>query len=441
MDRVTLNLGVRADFFDGWSPEQSQPATAFLPGFSFDRVENTPRWRDVSPRLGVSWDITGDGKTAFKAAGGRYVAGTGTAIPVANNPASAISASTNRTWDDANNDFFPDGDPTNPLANGELGPSQNAAFGTSVITSFFDEDMLEDNRQYTWQVSAGVDRELRDNVRVSFTYFRTMHYNQTVRENETVGPADYDPYCVTAPAGLGSVSGQEVCGFANISFAGRATVPRNVTKNASASFGDHSEVYNGVDVEMNARFDNGALIQGGFNLGETTNDQCFVVDSPQDLYQCNVTTPWWDGNGQVKFSGSYPLPGEVELSAVYQNIPGVAFQAATTFFNDQVSPSLGRNLSNCPAPVGACTATVTLNMLEPNADFEGRIQMTDFRLAKVFRGEFGMVRVTFDLYNAFNAAHVNVRNNSFGTTGIGWGRPLAILAGRLIKIGGQFSWN
>ena len=439
-DRVTLNLGVRADFFRGFTPEQDSPASLFVEGFHVDELRGTPSWNNISPRLGVSWDITGDGKTAFKAQAGQYMAGMGTGLPLSINPSNSISTENFRTWTD-NGDGFPDGDATIPEANGELGPGSNPSFGTPVIVSFFDDDMLTTNRPYTWQMSAGIDREVRDNVRVSVTYFRTSHFNQTVVDNETVGPGDYDPYCVTAPAGLGSVSGQEVCGFANISFAGRATIPRNTTKNAGANFGDRTEVYNGIDVETNARFDNGALVQGGVAFGETTDDQCFVVDSPQDLYQCSVTTPWWDGNGQIKLSGSYPLPGEVELSAVYQNVPGAPIQATAVFFNDQVAPSLGRNLSACPAPTGACSATVSLNMLEPNADYDGRLNQLDFRVAKVFRFQGTMARITFDLYNALNSSSVLRVNNNFGPTGAGWGNVLALMPGRLFKLGGQFSWN
>ena len=65
----------------------------------------------------------------------------------------------------------------------------------------------------------------------------------------------------------------------------------------------------------------------------------------------------------------------------------------------------------------------------------------DFRVAKVFRGAGVRVRITFDLYNALNNAPILARNNNFGTTGQGWGTPTQIMSGRLIKIGGQFSWN
>jgi hypothetical protein len=418
-----------------------------VPSFTSPRVEGTPTWRDISPRLGFAYDLTGDGKTAWKAAVGRYVAAMGTELPLQNNPGNAISKTTTRTWNDANQNFFPEGDARNPVANGELGPSLNPAFGSVVITNFFDPDMLTDNRPNTWQFSTSVERELRENLRLSVGYFRTSHYNQTIVDNLAVSSADYDPYCVVAPtfAGL-PVSGEQLCGFADLSFAGRARVPRN-TRRLDTNFGDQTEVYNGVDVETRWRIGRQAMLQGGVSLGKTVNDACFVVDSPQGIVNnasfehCRTETPWWDGNGQLKFSFSYPLPGGVEASAVYQNLPGPQIQATATFFNASVAPSLGRNLSACAAATGACNATVTAQLLTPNTFFEERIQQVDLRFAKVFRGPFGRIRGTFDLYNALNASTILGRNNNFGTAGVGWGRPTAVMGGRLIKLGAQFTWN
>ena len=64
IDRFTLNLGVRFDMFDGWSSTQTTPDTPFVPGFTTQRINDTPTWRDVSPRPGVAYDLAGDGKTA-----------------------------------------------------------------------------------------------------------------------------------------------------------------------------------------------------------------------------------------------------------------------------------------------------------------------------------------------------------------------------------------
>ncbi len=441
LDRVTVNLGLRADFFTGWAPDQTSPASVFVPAFDVSRTD-AQSWQDISPRMGVAYDILGDGTTAFKATAGRYVgaAGAGNVQPV--NPASAIDVSTRRNWTDANDNWFPEGDVTNPEPNGEFTNfNSDVTFGLPVITRFFDPDVLEENRPYTWQFSAGVDRELMENVRLSVTYFRTMHYNQTVNDNENLDPSHFDTFSVTVPAGVpgaGAVVGNQ----ANRTFGSLGIIPRTVTKNAAASFGNHSEVYNGVDIETQARFSNGALLTGGVGIGKTVNDDCFTVDSPADLYQCRVITPWWAGNGQIKLAGSYPLPYGIEVSGVFQHIAADDVKANVTFTNDQIATSLGRNLSACPAPTGPCTATVSVQVLEPNAEYEDRFNQLDFRIAKVFEFGTGMrARLAFDLYNIFNGSPVLARNDTYGLTGAGYGRPNVILGARLIKLGAQFNWN
>ena len=445
LDRVTINLGVRADFFQGWAPDQVSPASAFVEEFSVPRTE-AQTWSDVSPRMGVAWDIFGDGRTAFKASAGRYVgaAGAGNVQPV--NPANAIDVSTSRTWIDANNNWFPDGDFTNPDPNGEF-PAANldVTFGQPVITRFFDDDFLKENRPYTWQYSAGVDRELMENVRLSVTYFRTMHYNQSVTDNENLDPSHFDTFSVTVPAGAPG-AGALVGNQADRTFESAGIIARNVTKNAEASFGTHSEVYNGVDIEMQARFDNGALLQGGVGIGKTVNDDCFVVDSPANLHNCRVVTPWWAGNGQIKFSGSYPLPYGFELSGVFQHLAADDVLATVTFNNADIFPSLGRNLQACGGTAAdpfnaACTATTNIQVLEPNQSYEDRFNQLDFRVAKVFNFGGTRTRLTFDLYNALNGAPILQRNNTYGIAGVGYDTPLVILGARMIKLGAQFNWN
>ena len=249
---------------------------------------------------------------------------------------------------------------------------------------------------------------------------------------------------MTVPAGVpgaGSVVGNQ----ANRTFESLSLIPRNVTKNAEASFGTHSEVYNGVDIETQARFPNGALLQGGVGIGKTVNDDCFIVDSPANLHNCRVTTPWWSGNGQIKFSGSYPLPYGFELSAVFQHLAADDIQANVTFTNAQIFPSLGRNLSGCAAALPfdpTCPATVGINVLDPNQNYEDRFNQLDIRVAKTL--EFGRgtrARLTLDVYNAMNGAPILSRNNTYGLTGVGYDTPLVILGARMLKLGAQFNWN
>ena len=72
--RLTLNYGLRFDYFNGYVPEQHVPAVRFVGARDFAPVRGVPNWTDLNPRLGGSYDLFGTGRTALKASLGRYVA-------------------------------------------------------------------------------------------------------------------------------------------------------------------------------------------------------------------------------------------------------------------------------------------------------------------------------------------------------------------------------
>jgi hypothetical protein len=71
-DRVTLNLGLRADHSSAFAPAQEELDDNAKPtGKTFPHADFFT-WNSVSPRVGVNWKVTGDGKTIVKAHWGRY---------------------------------------------------------------------------------------------------------------------------------------------------------------------------------------------------------------------------------------------------------------------------------------------------------------------------------------------------------------------------------
>jgi len=430
LDRFTFNAGVRFDMFDGWTPAAAVMPSRFTPGFSFNKVSDAPTYRDVSPRLGLAWNVRGDGKTAFKASAGRYVAAQGTGNAQVFNPARAISTSTTRTWADANSDFVVQGNGSNPLANGELGPSTNPSFGSPVIIRSFSDDFATKNRQYTWQYSVSVDQELRDNVRLTVAYNRTAHYNQSVTDNLLVTPADYQNFCVTPTSG--PAQGRRLCEYYDLTPAANSRFATGFLQTRlEDTFGDRTQIYNGLSFETQARFDNGALVQGGIVFGKTVDNNCFTVDSPeQQNFLCEIVSPWWDVGGQVKFAGLYPLPYGIEVSAVYQNLPGIEIRAQQRTFTTDDAGRTGRPLTRA--------TSVLLDTIPRNSAFEDRLNQIDFRVAKVLRFADTRTLLTFDLYNALNANNVRARVDELGGS---YGNIIAFMGARTVKVGGQFSWN
>jgi carboxypeptidase family protein len=435
--KATLNLGVRFDYLNAWDPAQSASAGLFVPARFYPEAKNLPNFKDLSPRLGVAYDLFGNGKTAVKATVGRYVTLIGANLAQIWHPANQQVNNANRTWADGNGNFIPDCDLVLPAANGECGPLSSTKFGLPTNETRLGADAFNGfgNRSYNWQGSVSLQHELRPGLSVNAGYYRTWYGNFTVTDNLAVVPGDFSQYCFTAPtnADLPGGGGTQICGLYDINPV-KFGVNDNLVTLAS-NYGKQSEVYDGIDLTANFRFGRGGLLSGGVGTGHTTTNNCDVLmDSPQKRF-CQVTLPF-AGQTQVKISGAYPLKWDIQASATYQDLPGIPVTASYVVSNAEARPTLGRNFGACGA-AATCTATTTVELIEPNTLFEKRIRQVDLRLSKSVR--FGRYRLqgNFDAYNAFNASPILSINTRYGTS---WRQPTEILAARTIKLGGTFSF-
>jgi hypothetical protein len=76
----------------------------------------------------------------------------------------------------------------------------NVNFGTNnPLATRYASDVLTGwgHRGYNWQLSGGVQHELRPGLAVNATYFRTWYGNFTVTDNQAVTAADFTQYCGT----------------------------------------------------------------------------------------------------------------------------------------------------------------------------------------------------------------------------------------------------
>ena len=125
--RLTLQGALRFDRSTSWFPEQKEGPSRFLPtAIVFPETEGVDSYKDLTPRMGVAYDVFGNGKTAIKANLGKYLEGAGVSNNWANaNPTlrmpgtggRSVPLGVTRTWTDANGNFVPDCDLLNPLAN------------------------------------------------------------------------------------------------------------------------------------------------------------------------------------------------------------------------------------------------------------------------------------------------------------------------------------
>src|SRR6185295_17293610 len=205
-NRLTLQGGIRYDHMTSSYPDSGigGPGYPFAPQEVFYPAGSTAGydWSDVTPRMGVAYDVFGNGKTAVKFNLGKYMqAVTATNSDLDMNPLTRTTVSTTRLWTDLNKDFVPNCNLSSTAKNSECGDMDNKNLGLPVFSRTFDPGFVTGwgTRPYNWGLGLTVQQELLPRVSLNVGYFRNWWGNWYVVDNRSTSPADYTPFSITAP--------------------------------------------------------------------------------------------------------------------------------------------------------------------------------------------------------------------------------------------------
>jgi hypothetical protein len=213
------------------------------------------------------------------------------------------------------------------------------------------------------------------------------------------------------------------------------------------NFGEQTEHYNGLDVNIDSRLRSGMTVAGGFTTGRKATNNCEIVTKLPEILAgvvrwpreyCELQTPFLT---QIKGLATYTIPRiDVQIAGTFQskptvgaNAPSIASESLAANWvvtNSLVAPSLGRTLAG-----GA--ANTTVNIVKPGTLYGERLNQIDLRVGKIFRTEHGRMNIAFDVYNFFNSSAVERYQQSYGPR---WLTPTGIIPARFAKLSVQYDF-
>lgn len=427
-NRLTLKLGARFDHQEDEALSSSVPAHPFapqwLPAVTFDGASPGVAYNDFSPRLGFTYDLTGEGKTVMNASWALYYGQMGPGeLSGTLNPVTA--ANVRFPWSDINGDTF--------VQANELDYSRILSFGGNYdpfnptvlkTTGTIDKGVKNDRTQ---EFIVGFDHELFSGVGVGASYIWRKYDQFRWNDRVDFSSADYaersfTPTCVKADARCETVPYWEP------------------TKQIPAAYvltntPDRYRDYNGFELTARRRYANNWMMSTSYAYNSAVDhwDSPNAYEDPSGIYNYNGAqfAPQSGGSGidniftnakwLFKASGLYTLPYEINLSA---------------FFNARQGYPAPLYVQTNNRPFSAGRASMILDPMGENR--LPNFWTIDFKIEKAF--SFRQVRIipSMDVFNLSNSNVVlAVRRLQTASNA---NNVSAIIAPRVIRFGVRATW-
>jgi len=415
--RITLNIGARIDTYKGILPEQSNVGVPFelftARGLETDQTgpyidpRNVQRQEVLNQteavwRSGVVYDLTGDGRTAVKANYSRYALQVGINRVQDVNPLGQGSRTC--PWTDPNGD--------GKFQTSEIDFGGCSAFSGGVNTLYAADGV---NWPYSDEVTAGVERQVMNNMRVGVMFYYRTNRDQLGVRNTAVPSTAYTPFTVNVPNGP---TGPTTVTVYNLDRALQG-IANNIRDNEPYL----NTEYKGIEFTASKRFSRRWQMVAGLTIGRNEGG----LTQGTDLNDPNVTI--YDrgiiGNDSkvgFRMSGTYQLPAGFSLAGSLVANDGYPF-ISTYRVTRAIATAHGVSLTR---------AEQTIPLSRRGEERYPNVTLVDLRVSRTFH--FGNRRIVpqLDLFNIGNASTIVSVNNAVGGTYL---EPREILGPRIIRIG------
>jgi hypothetical protein len=430
--RLTLNLGVRWDRQQDEALASSVGANPIvpdkLPAIDFPGFDSGVVWDDFSPRLGLTYDLTGGGHTVARASYSMYF-GQMSPGQLAQRSISVSQVFVRYPWADNNGDGFVQRDELN--LNTIL--SRSAAYNPADPSNFRSAGQVDPNvkNDRTREAIVGISHELRRDLGIEANYI-WRKYDQFAW-NDRIGltsanyvPVNLQPTCTRPDAVCDAIT------YYQPTFAIPAAF--NYTNTP-----DRWRDYNGVELVLSKRYSsrwmgNASVAYNGgadhWGSPDSYEDPSCVSDSCP-LAGSQLFAPESSGSGidnvftnskwLFKASGMYSLPWSFNVSGVYNLRQGYPFPRGI----------LTPNRANQAGQV-----TVLLDEL--GSVRQPDVYTLDLKVERQFT--FGTARImpSFEVFNVTNANTVLARRRNQAATNANL--ISGIVAPRVARFGLRVQW-
>ncbi len=421
-NNLTLNLGVRYDYNSiRWPAQANDSAPVYDPSLGIEVSKGidssmTPmKWNNISPRLGLIYDIFSDGTTLFKASWSHYVQPNQTAW---------VNVAHPNGWHGWI-EFY----------RGAYEPYAYQSWATPSNTSvgYANHDLKAPTSD---ELTVGIEREMWEDWSLSVRYIKKWEKDlihvvdasqldiDALLDNGELSWTDWQEISATDPYDNSTVY------FWNDLNPGR--VPESYIVNVPLG----KRQYDGFEFVLNKRYSHGWSVNASYVYANSRG----LISTARGGQSLGTSSLFGDPNAHVNGEGRFPYERrhQVKVTGLVKGPWGINFG---TYFRYLAGRRWTRNVQNDFIGVELNQPGSVNNFAEKRGShgYPGRT-LLDLKVEKDFR--FGKVsfKVFADIFNVFNSNTVTSEYLTTGNPNRTFGEDLSILAPRVVRFGARIEF-